>query len=69
MSGWRPKYPRGKLRSDDEGQLAMAFAVKGNTLIIDFGKPVVWVGLSLHEVTALREAFEKYEKQLREVTA
>lgn len=69
MSGFRPKFPRGKLRADDEGQLRMAFSVHGNTLVMDFGKPVAWVGLSLHEVTALREAFERYEKQLREVAA
>lgn len=71
MSGYRPKpsYPRGKLNAHDEGQLRMAFAIKGNTLILDFGKPVAWIGLSLHEVTQLREAFEKYEKELRAKSA
>lgn len=57
-------YPRGKLRPDDQGQLKMAMVVHGNTLIIDFGKPVAWFGLGLQEVRALRVAFEKYEKQL-----
>lgn len=67
MSGFRPKprYPRGKLNAHDEGEIQWRARVEGNTLILDFGKPVVWLGLGLHEVTILREAFEKYEKQLR----
>lgn len=72
MSGWRPsgpKFPRGKLNPHDEGAIRFAARVEGNTLIIDFGKPVAWLGLGLHEVTAMREAFEKYEKQLREKSA
>ena len=62
-------YPRGKLNAHDEGRLRIAMRVDGNTLIIDFGKPVAWFGLGLHEVTALREQFEKYERQLKEKSA
>ena len=57
-------YPRGKLNAHDEGQLRIAMTVKGNTLIIDFGKPVKWLGLGLQEVRAMRQGFEKYEKEL-----
>lgn len=64
-----PNYPRGKLNSHDEGQLRIAMVVQGNTLIIDFGKPVKWLGLGLHEVTALREGLAKYETQLKEKSA
>jgi hypothetical protein len=63
------RYPRGKLNARDEGQLRIAMRVEGNTLVVDFGKPVVWFGLGLHEVTALREQFEKYERQLKEQSA
>ena len=65
MSGWRPKYPRGKLNANDEGALRFMARVVGNTLIVDFGKPVAWLGLGLHEVTRMREMFEKYEKELK----
>lgn len=57
-------YPRGKLRGDDDGQLAIAMTVHKNTLIIDFGKHVKWIGLGLQEVRMLRAKFEEYEKQL-----
>lgn len=62
-------YPRGKLNARDEGELRIAMTVKDNTLVIDFGKPVAWIGFSLHEVTQLRELFEKYERQLKEKSA
>lgn len=39
------KYPRGKLNEDDEGQLEIAIVVKDKTIIIDFGKPIAWIGL------------------------
>ena len=61
-------YPRGKLKADDEGQLKIAMVVKGNTLIIDFGKPVAWVGLGLNEVRAMREGLQRYEAQLEKVS-
>lgn len=57
-------FPRGKLRPDDEGQLRITMAVKGNTLVVDFGKSVKWIGFGLQEVRALRAALEKYEKEL-----
>jgi hypothetical protein len=59
------RYPRGQLNPTDEGELRIAMAIKGNTLVIDFGKPVAWIGLGLHEVTALRERFEEYERILK----
>jgi hypothetical protein len=47
------QFPRGKLNADDEGQLAIAIATKDKTLIIDFGKPVTWLGLDYHTAMAL----------------
>lgn len=39
------KFPRGKLNEDDEGELTMGVAADGGTVILNFGKPVAWVGL------------------------
>lgn len=40
-------FPAGKLNETDEGAINIAVGVHpvGNTLIIDFGKPVVWIGM------------------------
>lgn len=47
------QFPRGKLSADDEGQLQIAMTVKDKTVIIDFGKPVVWFGMDYHTAMAL----------------
>lgn len=65
MSRPKIRYPRGRLTAGDEGALAMTMLVTGNTLVIDFGKPVAWIGLGLQEVRDLRERLEKYEKELQ----
>lgn len=57
------QYPRGKLNADDEGALAIAITVKDKTVIVDFGKPVNWLGLDADSArnlarTLLRRADE-----------
>ncbi len=47
------QYPRGKLNADDEGQLNMRIGVRDKTVIVDFGKPVVWFGMDYHTATRL----------------
>lgn len=43
------QYPRGKLSEDDEGVLEIKIAERDNTIIIDFGKPVVWLGMPVDQ--------------------
>lgn len=54
-------YPRGKLVQEDEGGVQMRIAVLPDkkTLVIDFGKPVVWLGLGKAEVLALIEGLKR----------
>ena len=41
------QYPYGKLNPDDEGEIRIAIAhdPHNRTVVIDFGKPVAWIGL------------------------
>lgn len=41
------KFPEGKINPDDQGEirLRIAFDNASQNLIIDFGAPVVWVGM------------------------
>ena len=44
------EFPQGKLNEHDEGGLQMAiFKTKDNHLIIEFGSPVQWLGMPIHE--------------------
>lgn len=46
-------FPRGKLNADDEGGLTLGIAVKDKTVIVNFGKPVAWLGLDKQTALAL----------------
>ena len=39
------KYPNGKLNEHDEGALTFRMATVDGNVVIDFGKPVQWIGL------------------------
>lgn len=58
------KYPRGKLNDEDEGALSMAITVANERLIIDFGKPVVWIGFGKEEALALATLIQKRCEEL-----
>ena len=63
----RQRYPHGKLNTDDRGSLALAMAVdkaKG-VIIIDFGKPVDWIGLRLEDAELIRDMLTAKMLELR----
>lgn len=55
-------YPEGRIGADDDGELAMVVRadIPKQTVIIDFGKPVVWLGLKPDDVRGLIELLQKH---------
>jgi len=49
-------YPRGKLSEDDEGASAIVVSTTGNTVRIDFGKQVAWIGFDKKTALMLADA-------------
>ncbi len=49
------EYSKGRLGPHDQGEVAMAIAADKahNRIIIDFGKPVVWMGLTTEQANGL----------------
>lgn len=47
------EYPRGRLGADDDGALQVRMAVKDGTVLVDFGKPVAWIGLGPDDALAM----------------
>lgn len=58
------QFPRGKLNADDEGALQIGIATLDKTLIINFGKPVEWIGLDKITAVALAETIKKRAEEL-----
>jgi hypothetical protein len=63
-------HPRGRLVREDEGHVEMKIAVLPDkkTLVVDFGKPVVWFGLGKSEVHGLIELLTKREAEMVDAT-
>lgn len=57
-------FPKGKLNKYDEGNLAIAIGTSGSNIIIEFGKPVKWIGLGRDEAIALGNSLLKRALEL-----
>lgn len=58
------KFPRGKLSDDDEGELAMGVAVQDKTILVNFGKPVAWLGLDHDTAVSLARLLLKNAEKI-----
>ena len=61
------QYPYGKLNANDEGTMQWKIFTGKNRVIIDFGKPVYWCGLTKNEALAIADALKKYANTLNAV--
>lgn len=43
------QFPEGKLNDDDEGEIRIAIGATGGKVVIDFGKPVAWLGFTTQQ--------------------
>lgn len=60
------KYPKGKIRPDDEGELDIEVAIdkKSNRILINFNKPVHWIGLDAGAAKVLADTLKEKIKDL-----
>lgn len=47
------RYPQGQLTPDDEGELKLAVTAKDGKVVVDFGKPVAWIGFDADQAIEL----------------
>lgn len=59
------QFPRGKLNADDEGELQIRIGVRDRTVVVDFGKPVVWVGMDYHTAMSLAANIMKRAAEIK----
>ena len=63
------RYPRGKLRHDDDGEVSMTLAIQDNTLLIVFPYAVTWLGLGLAQVEGLIKGLQEKAELLKKTSA
>ena len=49
------KYPQGELCDTDEGELSFCVGIIDEKVVVDFGKPVAWIGMDWETATGLAE--------------
>ena len=57
--GMTGQFPDGKLTTSDEGQIAFGVGDHEGKVIINFGTPVVWMGMSPQEAVEFAELLIK----------
>lgn len=60
------RHPRGKFDASDEGELKLAVFVKEGTVVMDFGKPVAWMGLDARSAREMAALLTKHADTLGE---
>lgn len=58
------RFPRGRLSQDDDGELEIAIGVANNAVVINFGRPVRWIGLGAFEAKTLAGLLLKHAADL-----
>lgn len=61
------KFPLGKYNQHDEGEIAFGVAAdkQAGKVIIDFGKPTAWVGMTADQADAFAESLKSKAAELR----
>lgn len=49
------KHPQGKLAPHDEGELQFAVGIRDGKVVLEFGKPIRWIGMDRHQARELGE--------------
>jgi hypothetical protein len=55
-SGATGRFPEGHLNSNDEGEIRLAVGHQDGKVIIDFGKPVAWLGCNSEQARLLAQS-------------
>lgn len=58
------EFPEGKLTKTDEGAIKFAIGEKDGKVILDFGTPVVWVGMTPQQAAELASTILKRAREV-----
>jgi hypothetical protein len=59
------KFPEGHLSKDDEGEIQFGITNASGQVIINFGKPVAWLGMQPQQALAIADALVRHAKEAR----
>lgn len=57
------EYPAGRLNGNDSGALAMGVGIESGKVVLQFPKPIAWIGMTPDEAIGLAEILMKNARQ------
>lgn len=58
------RFPEGKIHDSDEGEISFGVGVKDGKIVIEFGKPVAWLGMHPSQAIELGTMLRTKAKRL-----
>lgn len=58
-------FPLGKLSEDDEGELRLAIGHTPEKVLLNFGKPVAWIGFAPDEAEEIANLLKEHAAAIR----
>lgn len=58
------RHPEGRLTDDDEGEIRIAIGSRDGAVVIDFGKPVHWIGFTPKQAMKIAEDLVKHARAI-----
>lgn len=58
------KFPDGKLNNDDQGEIKIGVTVTDERVVIAFGKPVEWIGLTREQAIQIGQTLIDRARQV-----
>jgi hypothetical protein len=65
MLGATNQFPQGKLNEHDEGEIRLAIGQKNGKVVIDFGKPVAWLGFDPEQAEQIASSLLEHAREIR----
>lgn len=58
------KFPKGKIKEEDDGELAFAITHHKGKVVIDFGKPIQWLAVDTKMATEIADSLMKFVAEI-----
>jgi hypothetical protein len=59
------QFPEGKMNDADEGEIRVAIGQKDGKVVIDFGSPVAWIGLTAEQAEDIASTLRQHAIECR----
>jgi len=58
------EFPHGKLTGDDAGQIQFSVGIRDDRVVMDFGTPVKWIGMTADDARVVGKTLIKHAKKI-----